>query len=620
MLAEAQLLKYGPSRTAPAKEAAKKLPNARQHTVNPVALPFWDDFSRVKNHRADSLLWINNDKVFINDGQAINPPTLNVATFDGYNENGLPYVTNDFSTSGFGDTLISQPILMGDVPLAKRNDIFLSFFYQAGGNSEPPNVSDFLRLEFLDADANWVQIKTYYIDTNFDPSVFFEEAIQITDTRYFHNAFQFRFIFYGRLSGAYDSWHLDYVYLNERKATDRNTNISDRAMADPLTSVLGEYFSIPYNHFITDPGTAFTKPYIELFNLKDTSFSQVTNYTSRFTITNYTGATPDVTFNGQLDFQQSLPSLPSRQRAIHQLQNLPDVIHFNADADSATIAVSVDFSSGDNGLDYFSRYQDIDFLVNDTVEHTFTLSNYYAYDDGIAEYAAGLTQQGNQFAYRFIMNTNAVDTLNGVYIYFPYFGGTVPSSTVLSIYKSKNGLPDSDQVLYSQSIPIIQSANSKFVFFKLNEGVLVKDTFFIGYRETITGGSSRIRIGLDASHDTGHHMFYRPNELSAWRVNDGITGSFMIRPRFGKGEVITGIEEFQKPVVVYPNPTRGEFFMKGRVDQLQILSATGQSVRYTSEVFDHQQKVILHNPTTGIYILRYRSGTKLFTEKILVTD
>lgn len=617
-MAEAQLIKYGPARTAPVKAVKENLPNARRHPENVLDLPFWDDFSRVKGHTADPLLWINNDKVFINNGQAINPPTINVATFDGYNAVGLPYAT-DPAVSGFGDTLESQLIRMGDVPLSKRNDIFLSFFYQAGGNSEPPNPSDFLRLQFRSIDG-WVDTVSYYIGNNFDPSVFHEIAIQINHPKYFHNEFQFRFISYGRMSGAYDSWHLDYVYLNERKATDRNTNISDRAMSNPLTSVLGEYFSIPYKHFITNPSEYFTKPNIELFNLKDTSYSQTTSYTSIFKITNYTGTTPNITFNAIVDDSVGMAELESRQHAIRQLQNLPDVIHFNTNADSARIDVIATFSSGDNTIDYFSRYSPIDFIVNDTVRHTFNLSNYYAYDDGIAEYAAGLTQQGNQFAYRFIMKTDAVDTLNGVYIYFPHFGGTSPNSTILSIYKNKNGLPDSDNPLYNQSIAIIKTANSEFSFFKFNEGILVQDTFFIGYRETVTGDAARIRIGLDASHDTGHQMFFRSSELAAWQVNDALTGSFMIRPRFGTGEVITSVEEYQKQVTVYPNPSRGEFFMRGIVNELQVLSTTGQSIPFTSENLQDGKKVRLQNAASGVYILRYRSGTKIFTEKILVTN
>jgi hypothetical protein len=639
LLVNAQLVKYGPTRTTPVK--AQKLPNAKTHAPNPINLPFWDDFSRVKGHTADSSLWINNDKVFINDGQAINPPTINVATFDGYNENGLPYVPNDFNVSGFGDTLTSQFILMADVPLAQRNDIYLSFFYQAGGNSEPPNQADFLRLEFLDEDSIWTEIETYYPGDDFDPTVFHEVAIQINEPKYFHNEFQFRFLFYGRLSGAYDSWHLDYVYLNRRviddeeteftgddgynsstssiNEYDKNTSISDRAMTKPFTSILtDDYFSIPYSHFITNPANNLNNPFLYFFNLKDASFAQVISYTSHFTITNYKGNTPEVTFNNNLESLVSLAALTSRQHAIRQIQNLPSTSYFDPLADSALVTAQIGFNSGDMENDFYTRYGDINFFSNDTLSRNFTLSNYYAYDDGQAEYAAGLTQQGNQFAYRFIMKTDAVDTLNGVYIYFPHFGGAIPTSTVLSIYKNKNGFPDSQNVLYNQSIPIIQTTNSKFEFFKLNEGILVQDTFYIGYRETITDGTTRIRIGLDASHDTGHHMFYRSSELAAWRVNDAITGTFMIRPRFGPGDVITSIEDVYKPLVVYPNPSTGTFFVKGRAEQLQLIFITGQTVPHTAERMDDGTKITLPNPVPGVYILRYRSGAKMFTEKVIV--
>lgn len=652
LLAEAQLVKYGPARTSPVKPVKENLANARRHPENVLDLPFWDDFSRVKGHVADSSLWINNDKVFINNGQAINPPSINVATFDGYNAEGLPYAT-DPAVSGFGDTLESQLIRMADVPLAQRNDIFLSFFYQAGGNSEPPNPSDFLRLQFRSIDG-WVDTVSYYIGNNFNPSVFHEIAIQINHPKYFHNEFQFRFISYGRMSGAYDAWHLDYVYLNRRveddeeteytgppsfpggndgygrptnnvNENDKNTNMSDRTMTKPFTSIFSDgYFSIPYSHF--SPSTNISNPFLFFFNLRDASFDQPIFYNSYFTVTNYNANT--TTINSHASPAQPLDALPSRQHSIQQMFDAPLTSLFDPQSDSATIEVRVGFSSGDgdsNGTDgftrkdFYTRYGNINFFSNDTVQHTFKLSNYYAYDDGIAEYAAGLTQQGNQFAYRFIMKTNAVDTLNGVYIYFPHFGGTSPNSTILSIYKNKNGFPDSDNPLYNQSISIIKTTNSEFTFFKLNEGILVQDTFFIGYRETVTGDAARIRIGLDASHDTGHQMFFRSNQLAAWQVNDVLTGSFMIRPKFGTAEVITSVAEQQKPVTVYPNPSRGEFFMKGIVNELQILSTTGQSIPYTSENLQDGKKVRLQNTNSGVYILRYRSGSKVFTEKILVT-
>ena len=293
----AQLKKYSPARTAPKKVVVNEQ-NARRHAVNPVTLPFWDDFSGVKGQSADSLLWINNNKVFINDGQGINPPSINVATFDGYNENGVPYSNAPLET-GYGDTLESQPIKLKSVPIAQRNNIYLSFFYQPGGNSEMPNPSDFLKLEFKGKNG-WVEIKRFFVKPNVDRTIFYDTAIQIpqtivvngtvNDTIFFQDDFQFRFTSFGRLSGAYDAWHLDYVYLNKRIFNDKNTNISDRTLTKPFSSVFGEFYSIPFTHFILNPDDYLENISFEVLNLKDTTFEQVLNYDIAFTIDNYKDA------------------------------------------------------------------------------------------------------------------------------------------------------------------------------------------------------------------------------------------------------------------------------------------------------------------------------------------
>src|SRR6187402_2652202 len=74
-----QIKTYAPERSVSEKTSRK--PNARTQEI-PIPLPFWDDFSFSEGHPEDSL-WIVNNTVFVNDGQAINPPSFNVATFDG---------------------------------------------------------------------------------------------------------------------------------------------------------------------------------------------------------------------------------------------------------------------------------------------------------------------------------------------------------------------------------------------------------------------------------------------------------------------------------------------------------------------------------------------------------
>lgn len=632
----AQLRKYGPARTAPAKTSIDQ--KARQQ-ADPLSLPFWDDFSFANGHPADSL-WILNHSTFVNDGQAINPPSINVATFDGYDESGLPYSTVSEET-GYGDTLESQPIKLADVAAMYRNSIYLSFFYQAGGNSEIPNPDDFLKLEFKSVDG-WEEIYQFKVKSNADPAIFYDTAIQIpqpiTDSipDYFHNEFQFRFTLFGKISGSYDAWHLDYVYLNRRvndneevidpdldiNEYDKNTNISDRTIVAPFSSILSNgYYAMPYTHFLKDVNTSLEIPVLELFNLIDADFPQTSSYSSYFTITNYSDGTPAVILDNE-EFTGSLTPLPSREHASRQIPQRPDDASFSVIADSSKIHVKTGINSGDNDgtRDYFSRYMPIDFRVNDTVSRTFTLSNYYAYDDGVAEYAAGLTTPGNQFAYRFVMDDDVgQDTLNGAYFYFPYTGTTPPETMEIYIFRDKAGKPDSAYI-YSQTIAVTRTANSRFIEIDFTEGVLVRDTFYIGYLETENSDSGTIRIGLDASHDTGEHMYYRNTVYHQWLQNDELAGSLMIRPRFGEGTVITGIEDQPNPVSIYPNPNRGEFYMKGQVDNLQIITLTGQSINFRIETANETKKIMLQGTTPGLYIVRYRSGSNVYTDKILVRE
>jgi Secretion system C-terminal sorting domain len=650
-VAFSQIRQYAPGRKVSAKAAVSA--NAKRHAVNPVSLPFWDDFSFAKGYRADSLLWIVNDKVFVNDGQAINPPSINVATFDGYNENGLPYSTVSLET-GYGDTLESQPIRMGDVATQYRDKIYLSFFYQAGGNGEMPNPSDFLKLEFKSS-GGWVEIHKFTIESNADRSVFYDTAIQIPqallpgEPDYFHNQFQFRFTSFGRLSGSYDAWHLDYVYLNRRvnddeealdpatgnsvsstpliNENDKNTNTSDRTVTKPFSSILGEYFSIPIKHF--NVAKPFEKLTVSMYSLKHVGFLQPVSYTAIYKITNYYDGTPTVTYHespdgGKTSFEPGIFEIPVLKHADGQTRAVPASTTIDPDADSVEVQIILGIDAGDNGgtlsKDYYDRYIPINFRSNDTLQYTFRLSNYYAYDDGTAEYSAGLAAQGNQLAYRFVMDQNVVtdNILNGMFIYFPFTGGSAPETVRIFVFKDKAGKPDSSSV-YSQTIPVTRSANNLFSEVDFSEGVIVQDTFYIGYQETVTGKPDRIRVGLDASHNTGEQMYYRNTVYHPWIQNTELKGCLMIRPRFGEATVITGEENSVERLAIFPNPNHGQFYVKGRTDDIQIFSLTGQSVGFSSENTDGGKKVALQNPNPGVYVIRYRNGSNIRIGKILVT-
>src|ERR1035438_4122710 len=111
---------------------AKEHPESLHHQKNvqsALTLPFFDDFSTSYIY-PDSTKWIGRS-VYINDDFPIDPPTIGVATFDGLDSVGKPYLNATYDYPA--DTLTSQLINLS-AALASDSTIYLSFYYQAAGN------------------------------------------------------------------------------------------------------------------------------------------------------------------------------------------------------------------------------------------------------------------------------------------------------------------------------------------------------------------------------------------------------------------------------------------------------------------------------------------------------
>jgi hypothetical protein len=373
---------------------------------------------------------------------------------------------------------------------------------------------------------------------------------------------------------------------------------------------------MPYSHFKTDILNNFTYPSYELNNLKGNATAQPTSYTTYFTITNYDNGVPAITFDQFLQTGASPPepSIESLTRKTFPINDLPESTEFIQEADSVKIFVKIGAFSGDNSTDYAPRYDPINFLLNDTLTNTYKLTNYYAYDDGVAEYSMGLTQGANQLAYRFDMGTNAKDTINAVSIHYPHFAGESSNTINFFILDDNNGEPG--ELLYEESIPVFRNNNNVFILDSLEQGVEVEGAFFVGYTQPFSGN---VRIGLDKSHDTADKLYHRASEETAWELNDGrIVGSLMIRPHFGKAGIVTSIPEEKNQISVYPNPNDGDFYVKGSTRVLGIINITGQPVDFSLEEFGDQKRISLTNPASGFYIVKFQNGARISSAKICV--
>ncbi|MBX2970849.1 MAG: T9SS type A sorting domain-containing protein [Cyclobacteriaceae bacterium] len=619
MVASAQLKLY------PIAHGISNQAGERQKDLPHMSLPFWDDFSTATH---TDTLWEDKANVWINAGSAINPPTINVATFDGLDANGMAYAPNPNQNLDFGptDLLASRKIKMTDVPIGQRNFVFLSFYYQWGGFGESPERNDRLELEFLNNQGVWKPIQTFVAEENQQPDEFYYFNIRINQDEYYHDDFQFRFQAYGKQSGRFDMWHIDYVYMNQGRTEDDDSH-PDRTLTVPASGMFGSYFSIPVKHFQTS--FTLTNPSFGVANIKASQTN--INFSTYGTFKNYVGQeiyTHSELFDFDTPLQGTDASIQGKERRTVIMQEFPpltttDTLLFNPKADSIQIELELSLNTKDNVIpddngDYiFATYNPIDFRSNDTLRTTYFLKNYYAYDDGIAEYALGLAQSGSVAAYRFVMQTPEADTLNGVYVYFPNSYGTFASTVTFYVWDDNNGRPGS--LLLEELVPVQRNNNNQFVLRPFIQSAIVQDTFYIGWRQS----TGRVLIGLDTSNDSGEHLFFNnaganPN---TWETTQ-IYGSPMIRPRFGPGAVVTSTEErTKKEVVLYPNPNKGEFFLEGNAHRVQVLSASGHPVNIEQfQEGENKKRVKLLTPMAGLYIVRYFDGQAYQSQKIIIQE
>ena len=496
------------------------------------------------------------------------------------------------------------------------------------GNGEPPDAGDLISLSFKNSSGTWEVMWTKENDGTLSKDKFEQLTIPITDQRFFHDAFQFKIENFARLSGPYDTWHVDYIYVSNGKAQSAPVRplFPDRAITSKLTSPFSSYWSMPIKHFLSAMTSNSVKPSITITNLRQDQVAgngQPISYSSSARMSvNKINQSPVIT-EFPLDVNLNIGSeLVFNQQRTVTLATTPDSLSYGNAPDSVNLKLSLIFDTGDNKIktategDYdYDVFNPIEFRTNDSISGTYILSDYYAYDDGAAEYGAGLNQPGAQLAYQFEMKTNQRDTIVAVDIYFPRFGDESNQVIQFQIHKALSDNPS--DILYTQSFPIQRNTRNQFWRIKLvDQPVGVKGTFYIGWKQS---SSAIIAVGLDKNTDSGDKIFANIN--GTWEPNITVHGSLMIRPVFGKGngagEEITGIEE-REEIAIYPNPSPGVFYLSQPVTGTEVIDLTGRKISIVSEIINDQTQITIPQPVAGIYLLKIYQHDRWITRKIVV--
>jgi hypothetical protein len=539
-------------------------------TIN---LPLIDDFS-LPSSRPNPRWWTDR-KVLINERFSQNMPSIGVATFDGLDEFGKAYDLNRGGSDTLADVLTSRYINL----TPPNNDVFLSFMYEPQGLGEAPNFEDSLVVEFWSpADSAWAQVWSVGGDA---PRGFRHAIIHVNQPRWLQNGFRFRFGTYGSLQGGFDVWNIDYVRL------DRNRNPADTNLSDPTFTrsappfTVNNYRRIPWFHFANN-------------RLRD-----------NMTFT-YQRRGPNQGYSLNLGFYRI-----TKDGVLVQQRTNPPVINDPGNTNiNFTIALP-DFALNPLPTDEFMLEMRTWFTgtalgiqQNDTVIQRQTFRNEYAYDDGTAERAYGISNApGAEMAIRFA--PYQADTLKGLYLSFTQAGqDTRNRGFRIAVWTVENGMPGTE-IYLSDSVyfPDFGFGQDDFVPYQLdNGGLYISGPFFVGLKQN---GVLPLHLGFDRNSVNATPMFY--SDGSFW-FESILSGTVMLRPFFKYLPRDLSAPEMdlsrRDSWQVFPNPARNTISVwhpELEPSTLFLRDQTGRVVRY----FERQPSghYPLNSLAPGMYLL-----------------
>lgn len=566
-----------------------------------LSLPFIDDFAQ-NWHHPDNSKWEDNF-VFINSNFPINPVSYGVATFDGLDQNGFPYDFSNPTSYGIADYLTSKRINLSSI----TDSVFLSFYYQAQGNGNDPELKDSIQLEFFHpTDSIWKRVWGVGDTTTHA----FRKAMVPVQNVYHTNTFQFRFKNYATLSGNADHWHIDYVYLNDnRSSTD--TALYDVSFVTNHHNMIKEFTAMPWSHYLTDSiNFMATNMEVEYRNNHSDSFAVFYKYK----IYDNNGAGPlleTYPSSASSKFAAAYSSLVEPQA----VYNTPiNDFYFPPDAGVATKVFQI--------KNYFdlNAFTDSN-QVNDTVISHQVFGTYYAYDDRSAEAGYGVQGVGSKLAHQF--NIKKSDTLTALQIYFnPLIDNKTSQTFKITVWSSLSP----ETIIYQQTAYYspVYSFTNEFLNYQLKMPLyLPAGTYYFGWEKI---SAEFLNVGWDVNTNNKTKVHF--NASGVWQ-NSSFNGSLMLRPVFGSGtDPVVGAKELtpltNDDFKVYPNPCSEHLYFEeigqsNNEHQVELIDIYGKTIIQTETTANHKMNIT--NISNGIYFIRFinQDTHQIITKKVIIS-
>lgn len=586
----AQFVTFGPAHRTTSIGNPTSSPEARQAASAPI--PFWDDFSK----GIQASKWIAKGASY-SETIGNKAPSLGMALFNGVDEKGRSYSLQE-KDQGESDYLTSIPLDLSGIDVAQQTSLFLSFYWQAGGKAEVPDSNDRLTLQILTPAGTWLTVWEKRGGETLDRTRFAQEIIAIRP-EWQHANFQFRFFSNGRQSGPFDSWLVDYVYLNTRR-TATDLSYPDRALTVPTTVRLGDYGAYPWVLLQKHQKSNWS-----------TAKSEFQNLENRFKAMEYSVTLRDSSGTNLLTINSTTPFNPVpnalERRAIVSrtfteipLPSKPGDVFFET-----SLITGDGLLTSINGTDT-TRYSQVDFRANDQVRTRFPIRDFFAYDQGAADYTAGINQRSGQLAV--VYKTPEPVFLTGISI---DFNNARQANQVLDlvIWSALDKKP-----LYTEEVVIPTKESGQDIhYFSLKESVPVSGTFYVGFTQFT---NDFLQVGLDKTQNFGDRIYY--NVGGGWVQNKDVTGALLIRPHVSLSGKAGGNLIPENTLRVYPNPAIEEVRVEGKFTYLQVLDSYGREITLPRMAGNTGEVLNFKDQQPGLYLIKVVHDLGINSFRILV--
>ena len=556
-----------------------------------LTLPFMDDFSYTGPYPS-AALWMDND-VFVNNSLGMNPPSVGVATLDGLDAEGLPYGDDE----GWADTLTSKMINLSGLTVS--SGAVLSFFAQPQGLGDAPESIDRLLLEFKDKDGNWNPIANIPGSSVND----FEYNSHLLGALYLGPEFQFRFLNHNARTGFVDLWHIDYVKIDTSRI-ENDQSFEDVCFMEVPGSYLEEYTAMPWMHYLEANPINFNL-FAHVNNHMNTSSDIDIKFTAEEILTDVTIFTRDVSKNAPAMSINEFDLYPTNIQNINEWttgalsSNLTEAkiitqYTLNTTAEQEDITNQQNFNA-----------------TNDTATTETIFANYFAYDDGTAEYNIGLDGEGSQAAVLFRPIVD--DELKAIQIYIPYAADDVSAGQLftLKVWEGESGEPTGDAIYSKQFVPQYGEGIGGFHTYEIDPVPLTGgQDYFIGWEQN-TLADYGIPIGMDKNNPHTPEKNYYNLGLGWFPFPGNLSGALMIRAVVNGDPFVATESALNAAEIaeIFPNPVNDNLFVNLKTNnyenyQIEIYNSAGQLIHMNQL----QPSVSVNTLAKGVYFIRIKEN------------